>query len=221
MTSTNKTAGMEWTVQHAILFAALCLAAGIVGGWGIRAARGPVATAPVAAAPTSAPAAAPPAAAQQVPNPAQIKQMADEQAEPLIEKLAANPGNAELLTNIGNLYYDAHQYPIAVDYYTRALKTTPTNAAVRTDMATAYWFMGNADTALAEFNKALADAPANPNTLFNRGLVRWQGKKDAAGAIADWEKLLATDPNYDGRAQVEQMMADARKYAANAGSPIR
>jgi tetratricopeptide (TPR) repeat protein len=101
------------------------------------------------------------------------------------------------------------------------LKTTPANAAVRTDMATAYWFMGNADTALAEFNKALAYAPANPNTLFNRGLVRWQGKKDAAGAIADWEKLLATDPNYDGRAQVEQMMADARKYAANAGSPIR
>jgi tetratricopeptide (TPR) repeat protein len=149
-----------------------------------------------------------------MPNPAQIKQMADEQAEPLVEKLAANPDNAELLTNIGNLYYDAHQYPTAVDYYTRALKGEPADAAVRTDMATAYWFMGNADTAIAEFNKALTYAPTNPNTLFNRGLVKWQGKKDAAGAIADWQKLLATDPNYDGRAQVEQMMAAAKAYAA-------
>jgi len=81
-------------------------------------------------------------------------------------------------------------------------------------MATAYWFMGNADKAIAEFNKALNYAPKNPNTLFNLGLVKWQAKKDAAGAIADWEKLLATDPHYEARDKVEQMMAEAKKYAA-------
>ena len=47
--------------------------------------------------------------------------------------------------SIGNVYYDAQQYPIAVEYYTRALKLKPSDAAVRTDMATAYWYMGNAD----------------------------------------------------------------------------
>jgi cytochrome c-type biogenesis protein CcmH/NrfG len=71
--------------------------------------------------------------------------------------------------------------------------------------------MGNADTAIAEFNTALTYEPTNPNTLFNRGLVRWQGKKDAAGAIADWKKLLATSPNYDAREKVEQLMAEAEK----------
>ena len=214
MMNASSSVGKAWTVKQAILLAAVCLAAGIGGGWGIRAAQGPTATAPTTTSATPAPAPTPAAAGPQVPSPAQIKQMADEQAEPLVEKLAANPGNAELLTNIGNLYYDAHQYSTAVEYYGRALKTKPDDAAVRTDMATAYWFMGNADTAIAEFNKALTYAPTNPNTLFNRGLVRWQGKKDAAGAIADWEKLLATDPNYDGRAQVEQMMASAKTYAA-------
>ena len=71
------------------------------------------------------------------------------------------------------------QYPTAVDYYARALRFRPSDAAVRTDMGTAFWYMGNADTAIAEFNKALAYAPDNPNTLFNLGLVRWKGKKDA------------------------------------------
>jgi cytochrome c-type biogenesis protein CcmH/NrfG len=74
--------------------------------------------------------------------------------------------------------------------------------------------MGNADTAIAELNKALVHAPANPNALFNLGLVKWQGKKDAAGAMADWEKLLAANPNYEGRDKVEQMMAEAKQHAA-------
>ena len=66
-------------------------------------------------------------------------------------------------------------------------------------MATAYWYMGNADTAIAEFNKALTYAPTNPNTLFNLGLVKWQGKHDSAGAIAAWKKLLAANPAYESR----------------------
>ena len=81
-------------------------------------------------------------------------------------------------------------------------------------MATAYWYMGNADTAIAEFNKALTYAPNNPNTLFNLGLVKWKGKNDLAGAIADWEKLLAANPNYNEKDKVEQMLAEVKKQAS-------
>ena len=120
-----------------------------------------------------------------------------------------------MLAGIGNIYYDAQQYPIAVGYYARALKARPSDAAVRTDMATAYWYMGNADSAIAEFNKALTYAPNNPNTLFNLGLVKWKGKNGpGAGAIADWEKLLAANPNYKERDKVEQMMAEVKKQAS-------
>ena len=88
--------------------------------------------------------------------------MADAQAEPLLDKLKSDPNNPELLTGIGNIYYDAQQYPIAVDYYGRTLKINPSDTAVRTDMATAYWYMGKADLAIEEFNKALIYAPNNP-----------------------------------------------------------
>jgi tetratricopeptide (TPR) repeat protein len=80
-------------------------------------------------------------------------------------------------------------------------------------MATAYWYMGDSDRAIAEYNKVLASAPNNTNALFNRGLVRWRGTQDAAGALADFKKLMAVDPNYAGKAQVEQMTAEAKSQA--------
>jgi tetratricopeptide (TPR) repeat protein len=161
-------------------------------------------------------------AASQAPSPARLREMADAQVAPMVEKLKSDANNPDLLTSIGNVYYDAQQYSIAVDYYARALKAKPADAAVRTDMATAYWYMGNADTALAEFNKALTYAPNNPNTLFNRGLVKWKGKADGAGAVADWEKLLAVAPNYQAKDKVEEMLAEVKKQTgAKAGTKAK
>ena len=91
-------------------------------------------------------------------------------------------------------------------------------------MATAYWYMGNADSAIEEFNKELTYEPNKPNTLFNLGLVKWQGKMDINGAVADWQKLLDTNPNYEGKDKVEQMIAEAKKHsdseAGNQGEAI-
>lgn len=143
-----------------------------------------------------------------------MKQMADAQAAPQLEQLQAHPNDASLLGSLGNLYYDAQQYPTAIGYYERSLKITPADASVRTDMATAYWYTGNADAAIAQFNQSLTYAPSNPNTLFNLGLVQWKGKHDGAGAIADWEKLLAANPNYEQRDKVEEMLAEVKKSPA-------
>jgi tetratricopeptide (TPR) repeat protein len=201
----------QWTVKQAIILAAVCLAVGIAGGWSIRARQIPAESGSVQTASVSTTASTPASSAPQTPTPAQLQAMADAQAAPQLAKLKSEPNNPDLLTSIGNVYYDAQQYPTAIDYYGRALKFKPSDAAVRTDMGTAYWYMGNADSAIAEFNKALTYAPTNPNTLFNLGLVKLKGKKDSAGAIADWEKLLAANPDYEGKDKVAQMMAEAKK----------
>jgi tetratricopeptide (TPR) repeat protein len=206
---TNSFSRRQWTSREALILMVLCLSIGIGGGWLIRNMR-QAGLSP--AVPVSAPAQALPAS--QKPIPAELKSMADTQAAPLLEKLKSDPRNAELVTSIGNLYYDAQQYPTAIDFYNRALQSKPSDAAVRTDMATAYWYLGNSDAAIAEFNKALTDAPNNPNALFNLGLVKWQGKHDSAGAIADWKKLLATNPNYEGKDKVQQMLDQVQKQTA-------
>jgi tetratricopeptide (TPR) repeat protein len=199
----------RWSLQGAMVLMAACLMTGVAGGYLIRQSRAPFAAAAARTA-SSATQPALPASAPRPSDPAQMKALADANAAPLLAKLQSDPNNADLLTSVGNLYYDAQQYSIAVDYYGRELKARPSDVSVRTDMGTALWYTGNADAALAQFDTALSFEPNNPNTLFNRGVVRWQGKQDAAGAIADWEKLLAANPNYSGRNQVEQLIAQAQ-----------
>jgi tetratricopeptide (TPR) repeat protein len=208
----------QWTSKQALLFVSLCLMVGIAGGWFVRGLQGTSQSSTTqAAAAQPAPMVTNPStpSAPQPPSPARLKEMADAQAAPQIEKLKSDPKNPDLLTSIGNLYYDAQQYPIAIDYYGRVLQARPSDVSVRTDMATAYWYLGNADQAIKEFNTALTYAPTNPNTLFNLGIVKWHGKHDSAGAIADWKKLLAANPNYDQKDKVQQMLAEVEKQTAS------
>jgi len=210
---TNSSSAKQWTRPRALALMAVCLVTGIAAGWTLQGTRSlsrnetaKVANAPAVVAGSASPALQPSSADE-------LKTMADNQAAPMVAKLSADPKNSDLMISIGNLYYDAKQYPVAVDYYGRALEIKPSDAAVRTDMATAYWYLGDADKAIAEFNTALKYAPTNPNTLFNLGLVKWEGKHDGPGAIADWKKLLATNPGYASRDQVQKMLNDVEKQA--------
>jgi cytochrome c-type biogenesis protein CcmH/NrfG len=224
MTDTNRASSSsieQWTSVQAYVLAVICLLVGIAGGWFIRGSQSP---ATAVAETTTASAAAPALGDQpaQAPTPAQMQKMADTQAAPLLDKLKADPNNAGLLANIGNVYYDTQQYPTAIDYYQRVLKAQPANAGVRTDMATAYWYNGDADSAIVEFQKSLSYEPNKPNTLFNLGIVEWQGKMDIDKAVATWQKLLDTNPNYEGKDKVLELMAQAKKHSGvKPGTPAK
>jgi tetratricopeptide (TPR) repeat protein len=213
----------QWTSVQAYTLAVICLLVGIAAGWFIRGSQSPAAAAGEMVS-TSAPAAGNESASAQTPTPtpAQMQKMADTQAGPLIEKLKADPANAGLLQNIGNIYYDAQLFPTAIDYYQRALKAEPANTGVRTDMATAYWYTGDADTAIAELQKSLSYEPNKANTLFNLGIVEWQGKMDIDKATAAWQKLLDTNPNYEAKDKVLELMAQAKKHSGvKPGTPAK
>jgi len=211
MSNANRTTlSDEWTSLQAYTLAVVCVLVGLAGGWFFRGSQSPVSAAPGASARAAAPGGI---TAEQMPSPEQMKRMADSQAAPLLEKLKSEPKSGELLANIGNIYYDTQQYPAAVDYYQRSLNVQPANTSVRTDLGTAYWYMGNADKALEELNKALKYDPNKPNTLFNFGIVKWQGKMDVDGAVAAWQKLLETNPNYEGKDKVQQLIAQAKKHS--------
>lgn len=213
MTGTNRTATepftQPWTLSWAVILAVGCLLAGIGAGWLLREWKSPVADQAAQAAAVAK------TDGSQAAAPASLKQMADANAVPLLAKLQSDPNNADLLTSIGNLYYDAKLYPTAIDYYGRALTIRPADVSVRTDMGTAWWYLGDADAAIGAFNQALVYEPNSPNTLFNRGVVKWQGKGDNAGAMADWNKLLATNPTYAARDKVEQMIAQVEQQTAS------
>ena len=68
---------------------------------------------------------------------------------------------------------------------------------MRTDMATAMWYSGDADGAIKQYEQSLKFQPTHAQTLFNMGIVKWQGKKDGKGAnpsleqAADFESQLS------------------------------
>lgn len=139
-----------------------------------------------------------------------------QQASVLKMALQANPRDVTSLTHLGNLYYDHQRWTEAISYYERALEESPNNADIRTDMGTAYYYSGNPQHAVEEYQKVLGNSPTHHNALFNLGIVRLDGLKDPAGAIAAWEKLLRSNPPSAQAEQARAQIARAKQAATAA-----
>lgn len=198
-----------WTGTQAYVLAACCLLLGVALGYLFRGSAAPSMNA-VASMNNSQP-------AQGTPRPqsdAEKQAMLTQAAAPLIEAVNKDPNDYDSLVKLGNLFYDGQQFPTAIQYYERALAIHPENPDVRTDMGTAYFYKGDADRAITELQTSLKYRPGHPQTLFNLGWVRWQGKQDPKGASEAWKQLLKDNPNYPQRQQVEQYIAKAKEHAS-------
>jgi cytochrome c-type biogenesis protein CcmH/NrfG len=217
-----------WRPVQVIVMSLVCLVIGLAVGYLVKGS----APAPVVAASTSvpSPASAPPptampspaampphgsmmagGTAQPMPTLEQMKAMADKQAAPLLEKLKTDPKNAALLNDVGKMYRATHQFKQAAVYYQKSLDIDPKNVGARTDLASCLYYEGDVDGALAQLQKSLTYDPKHAGTLLNIGMIKWQGKHDADGAIQAWQKLLKLNPNFPQKAAVEHMIAEAKK----------
>jgi cytochrome c-type biogenesis protein CcmH/NrfG len=205
---TTKTgASGAWTSTQAYIFAAFCLVLGVTLGYLFRGSASPAAN-------NGAPASSQQASGQKPASAAEMQVALAQAAGPLLDAIHKNPNDYDALVQLGNLYYDAQQYPNAIQNYEKALVIHPENPDVRTDMGTAYWYSGNADKALEAMQTSLKYRPGHPQTLFNLGWIKWQGKADPKGAIEAWERLLKLNPDYPQKQQVEQYIAKAKEHAA-------
>lgn len=144
----------------------------------------------------------------------QMKQMADVQASPLLEKSKLEPRNTSLLMQIASIYQSAHQFQKAADFYAQALAVDPKNANAHTQMASCLFYSGQVDEALQQLQLALKSDPKNVNALFNLGMIKYKGKNDTDGAIAAWQQLLRDHPDLDRKSIVEKMIVEAQSTNA-------
>jgi cytochrome c-type biogenesis protein CcmH/NrfG len=199
---------------------AVCLVVGVAVGYFLRGSA-PAATAPaVAVEAASTPSGMPGAAGSQpMPSLDDLKRMADKKAEPLLAQLNTDPSNADTLNHVGMIYKSAHQFKEAEGYFQKSLQVNPKNANVRTDLATCFYLTGDADGAIAELQKALTYDPKHSGALMNLGIIEYKAKNDVKGAIAAWEKLLKTNPDFDQKALVQHMI-DQAKHAKENPNPM-
>ena len=129
--------------------------------------------------------------------------LADKQAAPLLEKLEERiPKTVRCLcASRGNLPHDridSRKLPTAtVGHLNPDPKTSPfTPGWLQVSIVT-----GISTSAITQLNRALKDQPTNANALFDLGMIRLQGKGDAKGALATWQRLLKNEPAAQPRSQ--------------------
>ena len=197
-----------WNTTQTYIMATICLLLGIAAGYLLHT---PVVTPSDAVTAAVAPSAAPATAPPQMPSATDMKRMADKTVAPLLEQLQKNPNDAALLAKIGRSYLAAEQFQSAKEYYEKSIAVKPDSEALN-ELAFLYAKTGDIDKAVATLKQAVAIDPKNPAILYNLGFFEWKGKADPQAALAAWEKMLKVDPKSPKRAEVEQMIAQAKKH---------
>jgi predicted O-linked N-acetylglucosamine transferase (SPINDLY family) len=119
----------------------------------------------------------------------------DQAQESFDQALAINPGHSGSLLNRAFLLQEMGEPLQALASYDLALAGDPGNARAWNGRGAVLQALKRDAEALDNFSKALALDPALPEALANRAQLRWTQNGDLAGAIADLEAALASDPN--------------------------
>jgi len=204
--TTQSTAGAAWQAKQVYAMAVISLAVGLAIGYLFRGSQSPPAQPAALAQPSTAAG----GTGGQTPTLDQMKQMAEKKAEPLLERLKSDPNNSDLLIQVGNIYKSTHQFKDAAVYYGKALQVDPKNVPIRTEMASCMYYTGDVDGAINQLQQSLHYNPKDANSLFNLGMIKWQGKQDKKGAVEAWQLLLKFNPELspERRAKVQKLMAD-------------
>jgi tetratricopeptide (TPR) repeat protein len=171
--------------RDAVIFGIAGTMFGLLAGWiiGSQQAR------PVPGTATSQTAAA--AAPNQTPAPT----LDLNRANALEQEAKARPDDAVVRAQLGNLYFDAERFDLAIPWYEAAFKLNPRNVDVSTDLAVCYYYTNDADRALKQIDQSLALDPKHAKTLLNQGIIRAFGRQDLDGALKSWERVLEVAPD--------------------------
>jgi cytochrome c-type biogenesis protein CcmH/NrfG len=207
----QETSRATWPAKQVYGMAALCLLVGLAVGYLFRGSQS--LAPPVQQASAARPNAAPAGMGGHMPSLMDMKAMADKQAAPLLEKLKSDPNDKGLLMQVGQIYKSTHQFKEAAGYYGKATQVDPKNVPLRTELASCLYYDGDVDGAISQLQQSLQYDPKDANSLFNLGVIKWQGKQDAKGALGAWHELLKSNPQLssDRKAAVQNMIAEVQK----------
>lgn len=142
----------------------------------------------------------------------------DQLTHRLAERLEKNPNDTEAWVLLARSYQMLGKAPEAVKAFARAIDLVPTSAQLHADYADVQVAANDGQwtpQARASVAKALALDPAHPKALWLEGSDAFM-RKDYAGALASWEKLLPlTEAGSEVEQVIEKSIAEARALAGN------
>lgn len=170
---------------------------GVLVGWILGSQR----LAPVAA-PVAVSAAAPQAGnSGQPPSPPPVDEA---RATQLQEVAKAEPTNAAVRTELGNLYFDSERFDQAIPWYENALKLAPASVEISTDLGVSYLYTQQTDRAIAQFEHSVSINPKHLKTWLNIGIAKGMVKGDIPGGETAWKKVIELAPGSEEARRAQQ-----------------
>jgi len=190
--------------SDAIAFGIAGVLFGLIAGWiiGSQQASG--------RPPAAAPAAAQAAPASNAGSTSRAAVLDETQVNALKSVAERDTANAAPRVQLGNLYFDAERYDDAIKWYGDALKLSPKDVNVSTDLGVCYYYTNQLDKALAQFDYSLKLDPQHAKTLLNVGIVKAFGKQDLDGATKAWEQVIQLAPNSPEGQQAKRALDSLR-----------
>jgi tetratricopeptide (TPR) repeat protein len=124
-----------------------------------------------------------------------------------------DPENAELLTALGNAYYDAEDWDRAITSYEKARRKAPKDPNLLSDLGAAYRNRGEFDLAVAFFQKARDNDPEHWQSLLNLVLVHAFDRKDSSAAQRAFDELKKRYPDVPNLDRIQQQISSLRAAA--------
>jgi tetratricopeptide (TPR) repeat protein len=199
--------------RDAVIFGIAGTMFGLLAGWIIGSQQARPAPAAQAAVQSAAPGPSSAANDETQAAPVDLKR-----ASSLEQQATAAPNDAAVRSELGNLYFDAKRFDLAIPWYEASLRLNPKDISVSTDLAVCYHYIGDADRALRQIDQSLAIDPKHAKTLLNQGIIRAFGKQDLDGALESWEKVVKFAPNSPEAERARQGL-DGLKAAHKPGAP--
>ena len=114
----------------------------------------------------------------------------------LMAKVASNPDDTASLLSLGNMYYGANDYVTALTFYEKLVAAAPKDENAWIAVAASAYQSGSGDRAFEAWNAALDINPDNIEAHYGLGWYYFeQAPPDEANAKAEWEKVVAIDPD--------------------------
>lgn len=153
---------------------------------------------PVAAIPPEIPMESPRTDNAEKASPPKMNAEQNRKRAALLESIARSPDNAQLWTELGNLYFDSRAFEDAINAYEKSLSINPHDPDVLTDLGIMYRETDQFQKAIENFRKASSLDPTHQNSLYNEGVVFAADLHNVEEAAKAWEKLLKINPQARG-----------------------
>src|SRR3989338_1310793 len=108
--------------------------------------------------------------------------------------LQERPHNAKAYADVGDIYFDQHQFTDAIGYYKQAVALDPQDSDSYNDMGLSYHYIGMSDEGLKYVEEGINKNPAFQRIWLTKGFIL-AIKGNVAEARAAWEKAYSLGPN--------------------------